>query len=469
VSRSSQAMITFAAISMLCACQPEATNEDDAEDDFYALPVAQSAYLKASNTSPDAAFGHSLAFSGDTLVVGAFRETSAAMGVDGDPAGVPIQSGAAYVFRRTATGWQQEAYLKASSPDEYDEFGYGVAVSGDTVVVGAPREDSTAKGIGGDQEDDSGRDTGAVFVFDRSGATWRQTAYVKASNTYADPAIVPASDPLPPDGDFFGRSVAISGDMLAVGASGEKSAATGIDGDQNDTSAPGAGAVYVFRRAGSSWVQESYIKASDTRASASFGMSLAISDDLLAVGAMYAGDNGGGAAYLFRRSGPSWVQEASFQDATLVSNDLFGYDVALSGDTLVVGAIGFGNPGQVYVYRHTGTAWEQEALLQPPDAGVSAFGLSVALSGDTLAIGAIGGSDYGGSVYVYQRTGTEWKQEQLLRAPSSTPPDYFGSGVALGDGMLLVGSSDDDSAATGVGGDQTDASAPASGAVFVFD
>jgi len=213
---------------------------------------SQQAYIKASNTDADDFFGDALALSGDTLVVGAVGEASAATGIDGDQSdntaarGVFNGAGAAYVFTRDAAGvWSQQAYIKASNTDGIDGFGSSVALSGDTLVVGANGEASAATGIDGDQSDNTAArggftGAGAAYVFTRDAAgVWSQQAYIKASNT---------------DGiDGFGFSVALSGDTLAVGALGEASAATGIDGDQSDNTAArgdfaSAGAVYVFTR-----------------------------------------------------------------------------------------------------------------------------------------------------------------------------------------------------------------------------
>ena len=123
-------------------------------------------------------------------------------------------------------------YLKASNTDADDWFGYSVAVSGDTVVVGAYLEASSATGVNGDGSDNSANNAGAAYIFGRSGGVWSQQAYLKASNTAA--------------GDLFGVSVAISGDTVVVGASGEDSSATGVNGDGSDNSASYAGAAYVF-------------------------------------------------------------------------------------------------------------------------------------------------------------------------------------------------------------------------------
>jgi len=141
--------------------------------------------------------------------------------------------------------------------------------------VGATGEDSSATVIGGSETDNSATNSGAVYVFTRSVATWTQQAYVKASNTDA--------------GDQFGISVALSGDgnALAVGASLEASAATGIGGNQADNTAADAGAVYVFTRSIATWTQQAYVKASNTGAGDQFGSSVALSGDgaTLAVGA----------------------------------------------------------------------------------------------------------------------------------------------------------------------------------------
>jgi hypothetical protein len=137
-----------------------------------------------------------------------------------------------YVFVRSETTWAQQAYLKASTTGANDLFGYSVAVSGDTVVVGAYQEDSNATGVNGNQADNSATDAGAAYVFVRSGATWAQQAYLKASNTGAT--------------DFFGYNVAVSGNTVVVGAHQEASNATGVNGEQADNSAANAGAAYVF-------------------------------------------------------------------------------------------------------------------------------------------------------------------------------------------------------------------------------
>ncbi len=310
---------------------------------------SQQAYLKASNAGAGDRFGYSVAlnFDGTTLVVGAPEEDSAATGVNGNGAdNSASNSGAAYVFVRDGSTWTQQAYLKASNTGADDDFGRVVAMSGNGLLaVGAWGEDSNATGINNNagQANNAAGNSGAVYVFGENlQGAWVQLAYIKASNTGA--------------GDFFGASVALSGNTLAVGAIGEASAATGIGGDQANNAAVESGAVYVFVRNGNFWTQQAYIKASNPEVSDRFGFSVALSGngDRLAVGAPIESSNatgiGGaqnnnladesGAAYVFVRSGSTWSQLAYVKATNTDIDDTFGWVVALSYDglTLAVGA-----------------------------------------------------------------------------------------------------------------------------------
>ena len=358
----------------------------------------QQAYLKASNTGASDFFGASVAISGDTVVVGAYDEDSAATGVNGNQANnTAIDSGAAYVFVRSGTTWTQQAYLKASNTGVSDLFGNSVAISGDTLVIGAYTEDSAATGVNGNQADNSAFASGAAYVFVRSGSTWSQQAYLKASNTGPN--------------DLFGASVAISGNTVVVGAFGEDSAATGVNGDQTSNSATDSGAAYVFVRSGSTWTQQAYLKASNTGASDFFGISTAISGNTIVVGAYgedsaATGVNGNqasnsaidsGAAYVFVRSGSTWTQQAYLKASNTGASDFFGGAVAISGDTVVVGAFdedsaanNAADSGAAYVFARSGTIWTQQAYLKASNAGASDSFVIAAISGDTVVIGAYG-------------------------------------------------------------------------------
>ncbi len=486
-------------------------------------------YLKASNTGAHDRFGSSIALSGDTLAVGALWEDGAVTDGDVDQSSDSApRSGAVYVFVRSDGVWSQQAYLKASNADAHDQFGVSVALSGDTLVVGAWLEDSAAKGVNGDQTSNTSSGSGAVYVFTRSGEAWSQQAYVKASNTGAH--------------DFFGCSVALSGDTLAVGAYGEDGCGTGVNGDQNLNGCGHVGAAYVFTRSGVEWTQQAYLKASNLHAAARFGASVALSGDTLAVSA--PGDSSGatgvnaeqfsnsalesGAVYVFTRSVGTWSQQAYVKASNTDEDDWFGSSVALSGDTLVVGAPGEDsaatgvngdqgncvpvaltgdtravvapgeastainvnvdpisdctpNVGAVYVFTRSGCVWSQEAYLKASNES-SQFGCSVALSGDALAVGAVGerstamgvngdqnatGASLSGAVYQFTRNGDVWSQQVYLKASNTDANDRFGSSVSLSGDTLAVGAFWEGSDATGVNGDQSSNDLVNAGAVYI--
>ncbi|MBK8170390.1 MAG: integrin [Sandaracinaceae bacterium] len=472
-------------------------------------------YIKASNSGMGDAFGSAVALSsdGNTLAVGAYQEGSNATGIGGGQANNSAEgAGAVYIFARTGSAWTQEAYIKASNTGMSDYFGISVALSadGNTLAVGAPNEASNATGIGGNQTNNSANSAGAVYVLTRAGSAWTQQAYVKASNS--DVA------------DQFGRSLALSSDggRLAVGALYEGSNATGINGTQANNSAGSAGAVYVFTRAGSMWTQQAYIKASNTDANDSFGISLDLSSDgaTLAVGAWYEGSNatgiggsqadnsvsGAGATYVFTRAGTVWSQQAYIKASNPGALDGFGFSVALSsdGNSLAVGARtersnatgidgnqadnSVANAGAVYVFTRAGSVWSQQAYVKASNTDATDyFGHSVALSsdGNTLAVGAfgeesnatsIGGNQTNnfapnaGAVYVFTRAGSVWTQHAYVKASNTEIGDNFGWSVALSsDGATLaVAAIGESSNATGINGNQADNSASGAGAVYVY-
>jgi hypothetical protein len=385
---------------------------------------AQEAYLKAPNADASDNFGWSVAVSDDTVAVGAYGEasnqTTITNGATASADNNAPAAGAVYIFRRTGVTWTQEAYLKAPNTEAYDNFGWSVAVSGDTVAVGASFEDSDQTTITNGTNanaNNSAFSAGAVYIFKRTGVTWTQEAYLKAPNAGPD--------------DAFGYSVAVSGDTVAVGAYQEASNQTTIINGATasaDNNAFAAGAVYIFRRTGVTWTQEAYLKAPNAETYDSFGISVAVSGDTVAVGA-YREDssqttitNGAtasannsayeaGTVYIFRRNTQgTWAQEAYLKAPNAETNDSFGYSVAVSSDTVAVGAYyedsnqititngatassdnNAANAGAVYIFRRTGVTWAQDAYLKAPNAeGVDQFGSSVAVSGDTVAVGAIG-------------------------------------------------------------------------------
>lgn len=495
----------------------------------------QRAFIKPSNSDSQDGFGNAVALSGDgrTLLVVASREDSAV----GNPLDNSVaNSGAAYVFERSLDGsWLQTAVLKASNAGAGDEFGTSACISrdGTTIAVGARFEDSNAVGLNGNGADDSRNNSGAVYVFVRSGATWVQQAYVKASNTGAT--------------DEFGTTLALSadGNTLAAGAPGgetltvslhffsfssppstEMSRAVGINGTQLDNSVLRAGAVYVFIRSGATWTQQAYIKASRVGAREKFSVALALSGpgDTLAVGSLapYPNVSGttteAGAVELFVRNGATWTQQASFL-GTPVFEGHFGSALALSfeGDVLVVGAEGesseargvndFANSkdtlrpssGAIYVYERKGAnPWTLQVFLKSASPDISdAFGAAVAVSydGSLLASGApredsapFSDEDdntalESGAIFIFSAKNTHLcpraatdigsplnYEVTYIKADATDKDDYFGRTLAVsGDAStLVVGAPLEDSAATGVEGDMRDNSAADSGALSVF-
>jgi len=396
--------------------------------------------------------------------------------------------------------WSQQAYLKASNTDPDDFFGSSVAISGDTVVVGAPGESSGATGVNGDGADNSAGRSGAVYVFVRDGTSWSQQAYLKADNTGSD--------------DRFGYSVGISAGTVVVGALGEDSSASGVNGDSSDNSASFSGAAYVFRRNGVTWSQKAYLKASNTDASDAFGHSVAVSGKTIVSGAYKEAssatgvdgdqdDNGAmdaGAAYVFERNGSAWSQAAYLKASNTEAADKFGWSVAISGNRVVIGAdredsatsgvngdqVDNGAPGAgaAYVFMRREVGWVQEAYLKASNTDEEDyFGQAVAISGDTVMVGASGedsaavgvNGDQGddestlaGAAYVFEQDGSTWSQTAYLKASNTDPLDGFGRAVAVSDDTALIASLEE-SSALGVNGDQTDNSAPEAGAVYAFD
>jgi hypothetical protein len=452
-------------------------------------PIAQQAYLKASNAEGGLqfftgdSFGGNVAVSGDTVVVGAPKEDCSSTGVNGDQSNnFALNSGAVYVFQRTGASWSQQAYLKASNTGDSDTFGDSVAISGDTIVVGASGEDGFA---------DSLPASGAVYVFVRNGGIWSQQAYLKASNKDST--------------DRFGTGLAISGDTVVVGANQEDSNATGVDGDPSNNAAPDSGAAYVFERSGEMWTQTAYLKASNTGSNDYFGIQVDISGDTIVVSAMLedsdaTGVNGdqsnnskadSGAVYVFVRSGSNWIQQAYLKASDTGGSDFFGASVSISGNSIIVGAPynhldAFPSAGAAYVFHRTGTAWAQQAFLTATNKGPGdEFGRSVAIAGDMALIGAIGedsnatgvngnGADNSasqtGAAYVFKRYfGLVWIPQAYLKASNPDINDEFGRAVAIAGETMLVGTYFESSAAVGVNGNQADNSAYAAGACYVFD
>lgn len=436
-------------------------------------PMVHVDYLKASNTDNFDLFGWSVAVSEDTVVVGAIGEDSGATGVNGDESDNSTGSaGAAYVFVQSGGGWSQQAYLKASSVAQNDVFGVGVAISGDTIVVGASESSSTRPG--------------AAYVYVRSGSSWIQQARL--------------SPPGLDIGDRFGAAVAISGDTVVVGAP--------------TSSGLGAGAAYVFVRTGGAWVQQARLTPTNPGTGDDYGSSVAADGDVIVVGAPEEDSNAigvngdgtnnssinSGAAYVFARSGTSWTQEAYLKASNTGSQDLFGWSVAVSGTTVIVGAMWEDSEGNVvngdgsndlasgsgaaYVYERSGGIWSRQAFLKAPNSERNdEFGRSVAATGNTVVVGARGedGGSTGvngdissnsinasGAAFVFARSNGSWIPQTYLKASNTGAGDEFGISIAASGDKVVVGATREDSSAVGVNADGTDNSDNSAGAAYVL-
>jgi len=386
--------------------------------------LVQDARLTASDGATNDYFGYAVAVSGNTVVIGE----------DGATVSGHAGQGAAYVFTESGSGWAnmtQTAELTASDGAANAYFGDSVAIDGDTVVVGAPGV--TVSGHG---------DQGAVYVFTEPGSGWTnmtQTARLIVSDGAAS--------------DQLGSSVAISGDTVVAGA---PNATVGVNAGQ--------GAAYVFAEPGAVWSNETQIAkltASDGAADDTFGAALAMDGNTVVVGAAGAtvgGNSGQGAAYVFAEPGAGWtnmIQNAKLTASDGADGDGFGASVSLSGETVVVAApyaaVGAnGGQGAAYVFVEPGAGWTdqtQTAKLTASDgAAYDDFGASVSISGAAVAIGSpyatVDGDIYRGATYVFTEPVAGWANETQLTKLTATDgavDDRFGSSVAISSNNVVVG------------------------------
>jgi hypothetical protein len=294
--------------------------------------------------------------------------------------------------------------------------------------------------------------SGAVYVFVRSDGTWTQQAYLRAFNAGID--------------DFFGQSLSLSGDVLAVGAPAEDATAAG---DAFNNGLSNSGAVYVYTRSASTWTIQSRLKAPNAGEDDRFGSAVAISPEFLAISATSEDNDSGnlqtdnnngfndGAVYLYVPNGMDWTLDEYLKASTTDSGDNLGTSLAISGNTLVAGAEFDGQTGRCAVFTHDGSTWSEQAILEGSTAMANdSFGASVAISGDTIVAGAPFGDanpqgtitdvnhDYG-AAYVFTRSAGVWTESAVLTAYNGEPADNFGKGVAVSGDFAAVGSPGEDS------------------------
>lgn len=377
-------------------------------------------------TSPDPAsydeLGLAVAIDGDTAVVGELFDDSKGN-----------NAGAAHVFVRQPSGaWAHQAKLTAADGAADDRFGRGVAISGETVIVGSSRDD------------DGGADAGAAYVFVRSGTSWSQQQKLTASDAK--------------DGAFFGWSVAVDGNVAVIGAYGD-----GANKAKAET-----GAAYAFVRSGTSWSEEQKLTASDGAPGDRFGWALDLDGGTAAIGA-YLDDTsalGTGSVYIFNRGTGVWSETQKLVASDAAAGDDMGFDVSINAGTVVAGAYqaeagSLQDVGAAYVFVKSGSSWIEQQKLSPSDgAALDWYGFSVAVEGDQALVGSLfedTKAQNAGTVYVWSRSGTVWSQQQKLLAADGAATDWFGYSLGLSNGRAIVGAGLDD------WGGYTDA-----GAAYIF-
>jgi len=367
----------------------------------------QSQILRANDGEINDRFGGSVAISGDTVVVGAHSNNN---------------RGAAYVFFHNGSTWTQQAKLVANDGADGDNFGYNVAISGDTIIVGAYTDD-----VGADANQ------GSAYIFIRNGSNWSPQEKITAADG--------------DDGDLFGGRVAIGGETVIIGANNDD---VGANSNQ--------GSAYVYVRNGGAWTLQQKLTANDGAANNYFGGSIALTGGTVIIGAP-AGSFGvnnttAGAAYVFARSGTTWAQQTKLTASDGANGDNFGTSVdlavTLNGTFAVVGAsfddvAGNQVQGSAYVFNRSliGT-WSQTQKLTVPDgAGNDRFGGSVAIAptGSRIFVGAGGAG--AGKVYIFQRENSTWTEKQRVSGIPSNSNAFFGGSIAVSLDTLIVGSSGD--------------------------
>ncbi|MFN9992678.1 MAG: FG-GAP repeat protein, partial [Phycisphaerales bacterium] len=353
-------------------------------------------------------FGSSVAISRDTIVVGVPFDDIGLVGTN---------QGSAYVFTRSGTTWTQQAQLFASGGAASDQFGNSVSIDGETVLVGASRDDVSGK-----------TDQGSAYVFTRRGTTWTQQAQLIAADGLAS--------------DVFANSVSLSGDTAVIGAIFDDVGAV-----------LNQGSAYVFTRSGTTWTQEAQLVMAGGLASDQFGAAVSVFGDTAVVGADLddVGANANqGSAVVFTRSGTTWTQQAQLSSADGAADDVFGRTVAIFGDTVMVSALGDdiganANQGSVHIFARSGTTWTLQAQVTAPDAAANdQYGGAVALSGDLAVVSAMlddqGANSDQGSAWVISRVGSKWLAPDFqLIAADGAASDFFGNAIAISGDTAVVG------------------------------
>ena len=338
-------------------------------------------------------FGRAVSIDGDYAIIGANGDY-----VDG------WMSGSAYVFYWDGTAWIQQAKLAPGDPTDSIHFGWTAAISGDYAVVGAWNQ-----GV-----------YGAVYIFHRNGVSWTQQAKLTPSGGT--------------DGMNFGIVVSISGDYVIVGA------------DRDDAKGNSSGSAYIFHRSGTSWTQQAKLTAGDGAADDMFGSSVSISGDYAIIGADYNDDSypQSGSAYVFKRNGTSWAQQAKLTASDPAEGNFFGCAVSIDGEYAVVGAFSddanHDNSGSAYIFKRDGTSWsQQDKLTATAGQPEHWFGHSVSINGELAVIGSYYVASSAGSAYIFKRQDTEWTQQYRLAPTDGVSNDRFGWSASISGDRAIIG------------------------------
>ncbi len=366
---------------------------------YGAPPVSMQTKLFADDAFKDSGFGWAVAIDSDTAVVSAFADYD--------------NTGAVYVYARTNSGWQQVSKLTASDGMGGDYLGISIAVSGDTVVVGAALDDNAG-----------GTDAGAVYVFVKPQGGWPDVKNEDFKLTAPDSGA----------GRGFGGAVALKGNTLVVGAPGK-----------DDSVMPGE--VFVYEGSASTWNLKATLSVADLGGTDSYGTALGFDGNTIAVGA-FGKDNSKGVVYVYHKPAAGWSNKD--YDALLgaddgTENNYFGGSIAVDGDTILVGANGDDSgggrkSGSAYVFKRVGENWQQKTKLIASDSRPNDnFGYSVALAGDRAVVGASHFSDAtSDSIYIFIRSGTSWAELGKLSDPDDKAESKFGTAVAIDEGATVV-------------------------------
>lgn len=313
--------------------------------------------LEKETPVADDLFGYDVATDGETIAVSAIRDTTEGM-----------RLGAVYIYRRVAGVWGLQQQLLPSNRLQEGDFGWSLAIIGDTLMVGAPSDGSS----------------GAVYVFEDLAGAWIERAKL-------------APDDLE-TGDIFGTPLAVDATTLVVGAAGH-------NGQQ--------GSAYVFESLGGVWVEQQMLVASDPQIFDRFGDAVAVRGTTIAVGVgkdQVVGSSSG-SVYVYDRVGDTWTESQFLTPSDSAPLDVFGIDVAFQGDVLAIGAVhdnhsGVSRAGSVYLFSRPGAMWVEEKKWVAAEPQFNQlFGLELASDGDQLFIGALGDDDAGlGSGAVYGTT-----------------------------------------------------------------